>query len=104
MIYNILIYIKKFIYEFPQSGKLSHNKIPKIITNNCFHSSPISPGLWKHASILHSLHRLLHNIIQHNFRLNLLRPYYEMRIDYTGNNLCGITIQWNGAMKTGANF
>ena len=89
------------MYGLPQSGKLAHNKLSTILSNYNFSTSPLTPGLWTHKTKLLNFMLYVDDFgIQYqnkqdlHFLFNFLQKHYTITIDWTGQNFCGLKLQW----------
>lgn len=94
--------IRKGMYGLKEAAILAHNQLKQFLAPHGYYPVPYTTGLWHHHSrptkfILtvddFGIKYFCKEDAEHLF--TVLQKYYEMSIDWTGTQYCGLTIQWN---------
>ena len=98
----VYVRIKKGMYGLKQAAILAYEFIVENLAPHGYHPIPQSLGLWRHETrpiqfclcvddfgIKYERKEDLDHL------LNALRQKYEVSVDMTGSNFCGLTFEWD---------
>ena len=98
----VYVKIKKGMYGLKQAAVLAYNKLVEVLKSNGYNPCPMSTGIWSHKSrrtkfcvCVDDFGIKYFNNDDADHLLNSLKQHYQLTIDYTGNDYCGLTIDWN---------
>ena len=97
----VYVEVQKGIYGLKEADILAYTALIKHLEPYGFYPVRYTPGLWRHktSNILLTLAVdnfgiKCYNKCQVDHLFKALRTKYEISVDWTGCNYCGLTIQW----------
>ena len=94
--------IRKGMYGLKEAGCVAFQNLVKNLAPFGYEPMPITPGLWRHKTRRTTFTLAVDDFgIKHfstadlDHLLNALRANYNIKVDYTGSNYCGLQIDWN---------
>jgi hypothetical protein len=98
----IFIKVQKGMYGLPHMGILVQNLLEKCLNKHEYFQNKAVPGLWTHHSRPISFTLVVDDFgIKYVGKelalhlLNILKEHYEIAVDWTGNELIGLTMDWD---------
>ena len=99
---HIYCRVKKGMYGLKQAAILAYKLLVKRLETNGYYPIPLTNGLFAHRQLPTKFALCVDNFgIKYNSEHDLqhlittLKKYYDISIDKTGRNYCGLTFEWN---------
>jgi hypothetical protein len=99
---KVLVEISKGIYGLPQSGKLAKDQLTKNLKQHGFTECEHTPCLFVHPTrdikftlVVDDFSVKYSDTKDVEFLLSILRPVYNLHIDWSGSKYLGITLDWD---------
>jgi len=94
--------IKKGMYGLRQAARLAHDDLKSHLAKYGYTPDPIAPNIWKHSTrqtkfclCVDDFGVQYFNESDANHLITSLKDKYEITIDRTGRNFCGLRLDWN---------
>ena len=98
----IYIKIKKGMYGLKQAAVLAYQQLVKNLANEGYYPVDITNGIWRHVSRRTRFCLCVDDFGVKSFSkedtdhfINSLRKYYNISLDMSGNDYCGLHINWD---------
>lgn len=103
----IYMEINRGMYGLPQAGKLANDKLKTHLAKHGFVPSTIVQGLWRHVSkplafslVVDDFGVKYKNAEDAQLLIKALQEEYQITIDWSGKQYCGLTLIWDYANRT----
>ena len=100
----IYIKIKKGMYGLKQAAVLAYDQLVEHLAPHGYYPCPQTTGIWKHRTrptrfclCVDDFGIKYFSKADADHLLNALKTKYKISTDWTGNNYCGLTLDWNYA-------
>ena len=94
--------LKKGMYGLKQATRLAHDKLVQHLKPYGYKPDPLRPNLWTHKTrktkfclCVDDFGVKTYNHDDTNHLLSALKAAYNVTIDYSGKDYCGLTLEWN---------
>ena len=104
LIHNGRIYveIRKGMYGLKEAGIIAYQRLTNKLASHGYYPVTHTPGLWKHKTLPATFTLAVDgfgikyfNKSHADHLFNALQQTYNITIDWSGSNCCGLTIKWN---------
>jgi hypothetical protein len=99
---KVLVEISKGIYGLPQSGKLAKDQLTKNLKEHGFTECEHTPCLFVHPTrdikftlVVDDFGVKYSDTKDVDFLLSILKPVYDLHVDWSGSKYLGITLDWD---------
>ena len=90
------------MYGLKQAAILAYDQLVKNLEQDGYSPCPVSVGIWKHKTratkfclCVDDFGIKYNSLDDANHLLDALRKHYQISVDWTGKNYCGLTIDWH---------
>jgi hypothetical protein len=97
----VFIQINKGMYGLKQASVLAYDLLVKNLKKDGYHPIPHTVGLWSHSTkniyfclCVDDFGIKYTKKSDADHLLNSLKKHYSLSIDWSGNNFCGLTLDW----------
>ena len=94
--------IRKGMYGLKEAGLIAFQRLVKQLAPHGYHPVRYTPGLWTHETMPTTFTLAVDDFGIKYFQkshfdhlLNALKQTYEISVDLTGSDYCGLKIEWN---------
>ncbi len=104
--------IRRAVWGLPQAGILANKLLRKGLELHGYYECVNTPGLWRHATRPITFSPITFSLVVDDFGIKYvgkehadhlikcLKEKYKLTEDWTGNSYCGITLDWDYAVRT----